>query len=333
MPLLKCSSPMFTFTLILSSLSVISASHWFFMWMMMELNLFSFIPLIFSSNSINESESAIKYFLAQATGSSILFVFIILINSQFSFNSALLPILIISMLIKLGAAPCHFWFPSVMNSMSWMSCFILSSWQKISPLFILAFFLSNFNNLTLISLGILNSLIGGIYGINQTSLRTMLAYSSISHLGWMLVVMNLSMPTLLIYFTTYILMIFPIMMLFNSYSISFKPQLFSNSYLPASAMLLISLLFLSMSGLPPFLGFFPKWIVLQSMVSSNMFLYSVALILSSLLTSFFYLNFMLTLSMKSFQTLNLKSSSISSISAASCTSFLLIMILPSIMSI
>ena len=333
MPLLKCSSPIFTFTLILSSLSVISASHWFFIWIIIELNLFRFIPLIFSSNSINESERAIKYFLAQAIGSRILFVFIILINSQFRFNSALLPILIIRMLIKLGAAPCHFWFPRVINRISWISCFILSSWQKISPLFILAFFLSNFNNLTLISLGILNSLIGGIYGINQTSLRTILAYSSISHLGWILVVINLSMPTLLIYFTTYILIIFPIIILFNSYSISFKPQLFSNSYLPTSAILLISLLFLSIRGLPPFLGFFPKWIVLQSIVSSNIFLYRVALILRSLLTSFFYLNFILTLSIKSFQTLNLKSSSISSISAASCTSFLLIIILPSIISI
>nr|QJQ26884.1 NADH dehydrogenase subunit 2 [Osedax rubiplumus] len=333
MPLLKCSSPMFSFTLILSTISVLSASHWFFMWMMMELNLFSFIPLIFSSSSINESESAIKYFLAQAMGSSILFIFIILNNSQTSFTSLLPILLITSMLIKLGAAPCHFWFPSVMNSMSWISCFILSSWQKISPLFILSFFFSSFNNYTLIILGILNSLVGGIYGINQSSLRTMLAYSSISHLGWMLVVMNFSMSTLLMYFITYIMMILPIMMISHSLSVSYKPQLFSSSNLPRSMMLLISLLFLSMSGLPPFLGFFPKWIVLQSMVASNLFLYSLLLIMSSLLTSFFYLNFMLTLSMKSFQSMTHLSPSISSISSVSSISFLMIMIMPSLLAI
>ena len=333
MPLLKCSSPIFTFTLILSSISVISASHWFFIWIIMELNLFRFTPLIFSSSTINESERAIKYFLAQAIGSCILFIFIILINSQTRFNSILLPILTVRMLIKLGAAPCHFWFPRVINRISWISCFILSSWQKISPLFILAYFSSRFNNFTLVSLGLINSLVGGIYGINQTSLRSILAYSSIRHLGWILIVINFSLSTLLIYFITYIIIILPIIIIFNTHSISFKPQLFSTSYISPPIIILLSLLFLSIRGLPPFLGFFPKWIVLQSIISSNLFLYSLILIISSLLTSFFYLNFILTLSIKSFQAINLKSSTIRSTSVISSLSFLIILIIPSIISI
>ena len=333
MPLLKCSSPIFSFTLILSTVSVLSASHWFFIWIIIELNLFRFIPLIFSSNSINESERAIKYFLAQAIGSRLLFIFIILINSQFSFSPLLPLLLIMSMLIKLGAAPCHFWFPRVINSMSWISCFTLSSWQKISPLFILSFFFSRFNNYTLIILGILNSLIGGIYGINQSSLRTILAYSSISHLGWILVVINFSISTLIVYFISYIIIILPIILISNSLSISYKPQLFSSSYLSRPLIILIALLFLSIRGLPPFLGFFPKWIVLQSIISSNLFLYSLLLIIRSLLTSFFYLNFMLTLTIKSFQSIRINSPSISSLSAISSISIIIIIIIPSLISI
>ncbi|KAG7168731.1 Cytochrome c oxidase subunit 1-like 14, partial [Homarus americanus] len=81
----------------------------------LELNLLSFIPLIITKNNQYSSESALKYFLIQALGSAI----IIFSASIILISPSVAPLcLALALLLKLGAAPFHFWFPQSLISSS-----------------------------------------------------------------------------------------------------------------------------------------------------------------------------------------------------------------------
>jgi len=90
----------------------------------------SFIPLLTSSHVNQEAEAAIKYFMAQALGRGLLLLGALsLLSSPHLPLSPLLynSLLIIGLLLKLGLPPCHFWFPSVISSISWPICLILAT--------------------------------------------------------------------------------------------------------------------------------------------------------------------------------------------------------------
>lgn len=284
------ATPLFISTLLLRTLLSISASHWLLLWLRLELNLLRFIPIIIISKSLQETEGAIKYFIAQALGSALILLgALIIFNPHLSFQIRIIPI-ILGAINKLGLAPCHFWFPNVIASISWFSCLILTTWQKIIPLIILISLPTTQISLFLILTGALRSLVGGLGGINQTSLRPLLAYSSIGHLGWITCTRTVSSSTAIIYFFSYILIILPIILLLISKNIFSNIQLFSISKSKLSFQLSAATLFISLGGLPPLFGFFPKWIAIQSISSREIFLLPLILILGALINLYFYLN-------------------------------------------
>ena len=100
----------------------ISSRSWLYIWMGLEVNLLSFIPLIVCGSNDIESEGAIKYFLIQALGSCIVlfsyFSFMNFVNYNlymFDFGSY---ILIFGLILKMGIFPFHHWLPQVMGSVS-----------------------------------------------------------------------------------------------------------------------------------------------------------------------------------------------------------------------
>nr|YP_009131435.1 NADH dehydrogenase subunit 2 [Escarpia spicata]AIL54795.1 NADH dehydrogenase subunit 2 [Escarpia spicata] len=284
------ATPLFISTLLLSTLLSISASHWLLLWLSLELNLLSFIPIIMMSKSLQETEGAIKYFMAQALGSALILLGALMIfNPHISSQISIIPI-ILGAMNKLGLAPCHFWFPNVMASISWLSCLILTTWQKIIPLMILISLPTTQMSLFLMMTGAISSLVGGMGGMNQTSLRPLLAYSSIGHLGWMTCTSTVSSSTAIIYFSSYVLIILPIILLLMSKNVFSNIQLFSMSKSKLSFQLSAATLFMSLGGLPPLFGFFPKWMAIQSMSSSEMLILPLILILGALMNLYFYLN-------------------------------------------
>lgn len=284
------ATPLFISTLILRTFLSISASHWLLLWLGLELNLLRFIPFIITSKSLQETEGAVKYFIAQALGSALILLgALILFNPHLSPELRIIPI-ILGAINKLGLAPCHFWFPTVIASISWLSCLTLATWQKIIPLIILISLPISQSFLFLILAGGLRSLIGGIGGINQTSLRPLLAYSSIGHLGWIICTRTVSSSTATIYFISYILIVTPIIILFISKNIFSNIQLFSLSKSKLSFQLSAAILFISLGGLPPLFGFFPKWIAIQSITSREILFLPLILILGALINLYFYLN-------------------------------------------
>nr|QYF09652.1 NADH dehydrogenase subunit 2 [Ptilocnemus lemur] len=285
-----CNKLMYMWMLLFSTILIISSDNLLSMWMGLEINMISFIPILHKTKNSTTSESCMIYFLTQSMG-SILFIMMILINSMIMVFPAMINeinmiIMLISMSIKLGIPPFHFWFPIILEKMNWTECFILMSWQKIGPLFILSIMITSpymFNYLIWLSI-----ITGSISGLNETSVRKIMAYSSINHMGWMIACMNFNNKVWLIYLLIYSMIMLIMTMLFNNNSIYFMNQLNSNM-ITFTEKLMISISFLSLSGMPPFIGFFQKWIVIQNMMLNNSYFTIMIMIMMSLITSFFYL--------------------------------------------
>nr|AVW86058.1 NADH dehydrogenase subunit 2 [Branchipolynoe pettiboneae] len=285
---------LFSVTLILGSLLSISSTQWIFVWLGLELNLMSFIPLLVFSNKYNEAEASMKYFLAQAMGSGLILLgsLSFFMNPQILLSPNLMNLfLFLGLITKLGIPPCHFWFPSVMSMISWPMCLILTTWQKLVPIIILSYSILPNMNFFIIMIILLSSIIGGIGGLNQTQLRPLLAYSSIGHMSWMMAAMTSSYSASIIYLITYISITIPLMLLlWTSSSMSNLSSLNISSNSPSHNILLFTLL-LSLGGLPPFLGFFPKWMVMETL-STTFTLVIFITLLGSVINLYYYLNLM-----------------------------------------
>nr|YP_010503044.1 NADH dehydrogenase subunit 2 [Paroeneis palaearcticus]UXD78923.1 NADH dehydrogenase subunit 2 [Paroeneis palaearcticus] len=176
----------FLFTLFFSTLISISSNSWLGCWIGLEVNLLSFIPLITNPINLLNSEASLKYFLTQSIA-SINFLFAIILNlflmKNFFTNNFVSVLINSSLLMKMGSTPFHFWFPNIMEGLSWLNCFILMTWQKITPMILLSYY---FNMNFLMSVMILNVLMGALGGFKQISLRKKMSFKSISYLHWML---------------------------------------------------------------------------------------------------------------------------------------------------
>lgn len=278
------SSCFFT-SLIIGTVISVSANRWLTVWLGLELNLISFLPLIINTHTSQETESSIKYFLVQAIGSG----FILIGGLSLSFVSPYISYLIISLglILKLGVAPLHFWLPSVIRGIRWVNCLILTTWQKLAPLFLCLSLLPSVTS-TLFYVGALSALIGGLGGINQTSMRALLAYSSIGHVGWLVIVSQISETVLITYFVIYILISTSLFFILLNLSSTRTNQISSIEQWPFSYIIIFGLLLLSLGGVPPLTGFAAKWLAVQSLIQVSVII-SFILILGSLISLYYYL--------------------------------------------
>nr|YP_010238584.1 NADH dehydrogenase subunit 2 [Oestrus ovis]QTE20641.1 NADH dehydrogenase subunit 2 [Oestrus ovis] len=279
---------MFFSILITSTLISISANTWLSAWMGLEINLLSFIPLM-SDDKLMSTESSLKYFLTQALASSVLLFAMIMsllnFNKMYSINMMEMMILS-SLLLKTGSAPFHFWFPNVMEGLTWLNSLILMTWQKIAPMMLISYIIIKPLIITSI---LLSSMIGALGGLNQTSLRKLMAYSSINHLSWMLMAMFNNNLLWMTYFVFYSFLTFTMIFMFNTFKTSYMNQLFTMFMNSKSIKFLIFMNLLSLGGLPPFLGFLPKWIIIQSLSMNNQLFILSFMVIMTLITLFFYL--------------------------------------------
>nr|YP_009971708.1 NADH dehydrogenase subunit 2 [Thesaurus albertalleni]QNG56418.1 NADH dehydrogenase subunit 2 [Thesaurus albertalleni] len=292
--MIKFYKIMFLNSLILGTLITISSYSWFSMWMGLEINLLSIIPLLNNPQNIYPSEAAMKYFITQTLASTILLFSIILImnkfeNSIFNLNTLMI-MLNSSLLTKMGAAPFHFWFPEVMEGINWLNCFIILTWQKIAPMIILMYNINLIKFFT--SIILISAMIGSIMGLNQISLRKIFTFSSISHIGWMISSMLYNQSIWLIYFISYSLINLNLIIIFMKLNIFYMKQLFNSLNNNKLIKFLFMLNFLSIAGIPPFLGFMPKWLTINNLIYNKLFFISFFLIVFTLVSLYFYLRIM-----------------------------------------
>nr|YP_009485669.1 NADH dehydrogenase subunit 2 [Saldula burmanica]AVZ00805.1 NADH dehydrogenase subunit 2 [Saldula burmanica] len=297
--MLKNTSKMlFLIMLMMSTMIVISSNNWMSMWMGMEMNLMSFIPLMSKNKNNFSSEACMMYFLVQTLGSITLLMSILLcpmiMMSPIMISDMVITMMMISLLIKMGMSPFHMWVPEIMEKMSWMNCLLLMTWQKTAPMIVMSNFLS-FNLMIMVPI-VMSTMMGAIGGLNQTSVRKIMAYSSISHSGWMIACMNYEHKMWMMYFIVYSMMTTMITMLFNNNSIFYLNQMQMHNSTMFNKIN-YTIMMMSMGGMPPFMGFMPKWMVIQTMISSSLYLPIMLMMMFSLMTLFYYMRMMTTMIM------------------------------------
>nr|UGN61732.1 NADH dehydrogenase subunit 2 [Cryptocercus kagongensis] len=269
-----------------------SSNSWIGAWMGLEINLMSFIPLMSNNKNTYTTESSLKYFIIQAMSSSFLLFIImmkVMMEDMFTMENDIINTMIIMtpLLLKSGAAPFHWWFPSVMEGMSWMNCLLLMTTQKMAPMMLISYMMkmNSFSSIIIL----MSTVVGAIGGLNQLSIRKILTYSSINNTGWMLAALMINENMWIMYFTIYSMLTMTIVMIIKPFNTSFINQtLLMNSEMNTMKFMMFTTL-LSMGGLPPFLGFLPKWIIIQMMIINNMNIIMTTMVVMSLMTLYFYL--------------------------------------------
>nr|UZG66055.1 NADH dehydrogenase subunit 2 [Aquatica wuhana] len=283
---------MFMSTLIMSTLISISAYSWLGMWNGLEINLLSIIPII-SSKKMVSSESSIKYFITQANASTVIVMTIIMMMWKFNFfskidNSNHILIMNSGLLLKLGMAPLHFWFPEVLEGLNWNNCMFMLTWQKITPMMLLMY--KTESTLFYCTVIISGMIISSILSMNQISMRKLMAFSSINHMGWMMAAMIMEKSIWMIYYLIYSFITINISYLMkNSFYLN---QLFPYLNTSPTMKMFFMLNFLSLSGIPRFLGFLPKWMVIQMLIENSMLLLSIIMIAFTLIMIYVYMRIM-----------------------------------------
>nr|AYG54898.1 NADH dehydrogenase subunit 2 [Laimosemion sp. Maroa]AYG54899.1 NADH dehydrogenase subunit 2 [Laimosemion sp. Maroa]AYG54900.1 NADH dehydrogenase subunit 2 [Laimosemion sp. Maroa]AYG54901.1 NADH dehydrogenase subunit 2 [Laimosemion sp. Maroa] len=302
-------SPLMTFliwsSLIMGTLITMSSSHWLMAWMGLEISTFAIIPLMAQKYHPRATEATIKYFIVQ-TAAATLLLFVTISNAwltgQWNIQQINHPLLLTTittaLALKMGLAPLHAWFPEVLQGLNLPTGLILSTWQKLAP-FSLMYQTAPSNSTLLIILGLTSILMGGWGGLNQTQLRKILAYSSVAHLGWMVLVMQYKPSLAFLAFITYIILTAPMFLTFIVTQSTTVNSLSTSSTKIPIISATAPLMLLSLGGLPPLTGFLPKWTILLELTKQDMMAVATTAALSALLSLYFYLRLSYTMALTS----------------------------------
>jgi NADH-quinone oxidoreductase subunit N len=293
-----------------------------FVWFLaIELQSFCFYALAAyrTNRSYLQTEAGLKYFLFGSIASSFYLFGISMIyvqfgtlqwdslaalsyfplDNQYIFQISLL-FIFIGLFFKLGIAPFHFWMPAVYTYSSSIVTYLFILLPKI-PLFYLLYKFAPFSYSYVIYLPLLISLIiGTLFAFRSTNLKTFLAYSAIANSAFFLAPIlyqsMISFYAFIFYLFGYNILItiafLPILFLRRSdYSLAFtnlRDLIILKKSNPAIACF-YAVMVISMSGVPPFLGFFSKLFILLSALSFSAY-FTIALLLAfSILSAFYYL--------------------------------------------
>nr|AQX33210.1 dehydrogenase subunit 2 [Ducula luctuosa] len=285
-----------TISLLLGTTITISSNHWVMAWTGLEINTLAIIPLISKSHHPRAIEATIKYFLVQATASALL-LFSSMSNAwatgQWDITQLTHPtsclLLTTAIAMKLGLVPFHFWFPEVLQGSSMTTALLLSTVLKFPPITILFLTSHSLNPALLTTMAIISAALGGWMGLNQTQIRKILAFSSISHMGWMTIIIIYNPNLTLLTFYLYTLMTATVFLTLNTTKVlKLTTMMISWTKTPMlNATLMLALL--SLAGLPPLTGFMPKWLIIQELTKQEMTPAATIMAMLSLLGLFFYL--------------------------------------------
>nr|AHG32085.1 NADH dehydrogenase subunit 2 [Mus musculus musculus]BCG29299.1 NADH dehydrogenase subunit 2 [Mus musculus] len=299
------------FTIFLGPMITMSSTNLLLMWVGLEFSLLAIIPMLINKKNPRSTEAATKYFVTQATASMIILLAIVLNYKQLGTwmfqqqtNSLILNMTLMALSMKLGLAPFHFWLPEVTQGIPLHMGLILLTWQKIAPLSILIQIYPLLNSTIILMLAITSIFMGAWGGLNQTQMRKIMAYSSIAHMGWMLAILPYNPSLTLLNLMIYIILTVPMfmaLMLNSSMTINSISLLWNKT--PAM-LTMISLMLLSLGGLPPLTGFLPKWIIITELMKNNCLIMATLMAMMALLNLFFYTRLIYSTSLTMFPTNN-----------------------------
>nr|YP_010352471.1 NADH dehydrogenase subunit 2 [Brachypelma albiceps]UIO59255.1 NADH dehydrogenase subunit 2 [Brachypelma albiceps] len=250
----------------LSFMVVFSFVDWFMIWLGMEMNMFSFVGMMYDSNSWKNVESLMSYFFVQGLSSGIFLVMIFLGSG-----------LEIPLMMSMAAGPFFFWLPGVMMGLTWTGCFFIMTFQSMIPLMLLSGMVSGIS----VFWGLLGMIMGVVGSYNQQVIKVLMAYSSVNHVGWMMVSQVVSGGLWIFYFLVYF---FLVGMVFIWLSEGNVENLNEGEW---GKEFMLFVVVMSMAGLPPFVGFVGSWMVLEFMIGESLMI-GIMMIVSSLVMVYVY---------------------------------------------
>ena len=302
---------------LLGMLFLVSANDIITIYLSIELMSLSFYILAaINRKSQHSNEAGIKYFLLGALSSGLLlFGFALLyaftgetnlqaLSSITWFNDSLaVPALfiIIALLFKLAAAPFHMWAPDTYEGAPTNVTAFFAVVPKLAILFTLVnLLLGPFQPLweiiqpLFIISAIASLIVGSIAALNQAKIKRVLAYSAISHVGFILIgiipLTDLSIQATSIYILLYIIMsINTFTIILNASNFNYISQFSGLSRFNPVLALTFSFTLLSMAGIPPLAGFFSKYLILINAIDSGYFLLALIAVTTSAISTFYYL--------------------------------------------
>ncbi|MCH9753976.1 MAG: NADH-quinone oxidoreductase subunit N [Alphaproteobacteria bacterium] len=291
------------------------------------LSLSLYTVVSYNRNSVFSSEAGLKYFVLGALASAILlygasliygftgttnFSSIKTIHQQYSLGAPIpvgvivgIVLLISGMCFKIAAAPFHMWAPDVYQGAPLPVTAFLSTAPKAASIFLLVKLLVlNFDiwhqewRQIIIAISCLSLAIGSLGALFQSNIKRLLAYSSINHIGFLLIGLvsyNVAgIEASLIYLCIYLSMnlgIFAfIAMLQKSGDERFDLTLFQGlSKSNPIVSICISILLLSMAGIPPFAGFLAKFYIIYGSIKGEMYFLASFAMITAVISAFYYL--------------------------------------------
>lgn len=205
--------------------------------------------------------------------------------------------ILMGLFFKLGLAPFHFWIPDVYQGSSWLVVYILAVVSKVSILGVLVrltYQVFDFDfemvSLILVLLGGLSIVIGTLSALRQRSLKRLIGYSGITHMGFM--VLGLSTGTGLGIFVTIFYFLF-YSFLNMSWIVLFRflglEELEDLKRIPGLLGTYLLITVFSIAGIPPLSGFFIKFFLLSSFVQVEFWIPVIVLLIGSLVAAYYYL--------------------------------------------
>lgn len=286
------------------------------------LALSSYALVAYNRNSIQSNEAAMKYFILGALASGMLLYGMSLIYgavgtlqlNQISQaianqNNDLFLVLglifvIVGIGFKLGAAPFHMWVPDVYEGAPTATTLFIASAPKIAAFALAVRILGQSLDVLMIhwqsmlaTLAIVSIIVGNLFALQQTNLKRLFAYSTISHIGFMLLGLvggESGVAASMFYIIIYTVMAlggFGMIVLLSSKGFEaddikdFKGLNQRNGWYAFLMLLLVA----SMAGFPPLIGFFSKLYVLKAVIDQGYIWLSVVAVIFAVIGAFYYL--------------------------------------------
>ncbi len=318
----KIEYPILILSSVLGMMVMISSNDLIVFYMGLELqSLALYVLATFNRDQLKSSEAGLKYFVLSALSSGLLLYGCSLIygftgstnfnliaeqldTDQYALTFGIVFILV-GLAFKISAVPFHMWAPDVYEGSPTSVTLFFTIVPKVAALTVFIRFLYvPFLNLIdqwqmiLIFLSIASMLFGAIAAIGQTNLKRLIAYSSISHVGYALAGLatgsNEGIQSSIIYITIYILMnlgFFSCLLMMrrnNKYFENIEDLSGLSKNHPLLSLSLLIILF-SLAGIPPLAGFFAKFYIFKSVIEQSMYFLAIVGLLSTVVAAFYYL--------------------------------------------
>ena len=318
----KIEYPILILSSVLGMMVMISSNDLMVFYIGLELqSLALYVLATFNRDQLKSSEAGLKYFVLSALSSGLLLYgcsliygfsgstnFDIIQNQLNSTNYVLtfgIVFILVGLAFKISAVPFHMWAPDVYEGSPTSVTLFFTMVPKIAALTVFIRFLYvPFLNLIdqwqmiIIFLSIASMLFGAIAAIGQTNIKRLIAYSSISHIGYTLAGLatgsNEGIQSSIVYITIYVIMnlaFFSCLLMLkrnNQYYEDIDDLSGLSKNHPLLSLSLLVILF-SLAGIPPLAGFFAKFYIFTAVLEQSMYFLAIVGLLSTVIAAFYYL--------------------------------------------